>query len=704
MALKSKIYIFMSVLFVIFSILVWLYSSFLFENINKEWTKRFVKKQILFDKNRTLLPIIRETQIVQKMAHEPALIAMARDDSNETLRAEGIATLERYRMQLQNHTYFAAFLKNENYYFNDAQGRYSGKELQYKLSVFNNSDAWFYSTIADNKAFQINVDADKKLGRTKVWIDYLLKSGDKTVGVVGTGFDFDQFIEKSVGIEQVGVRNFFINTRLFIQLARDTQLIDYASLTKKDGEHKSIALLFPKDITKIRHAIDVLHEYPNDIQTLWVGYEGKKQLMGIAYLPEINWFSLTLIDSKELALFKDDTLLPMLSILFLLAMIAVGVAFHALILDPLNQLKISMQQVEQGNYTMTFSPIGSAEIAALSEQFKRMVQHVQETNNALEAKVKERTEGLMQSEQKLNTILDTVEAFIYIKDDHYRYLYANQKMCDYFQKPINEIIGQTTGMFYDDATTATIHKYDQEEIELGHKISHEEINTTHENVTQAFLSTKIPLFREDGSIYALCGILTDITERKKREDTIKTFAFHDTLTKLPNRRLLDERLSFLVGLSKRSHKYSALLVVDLDNFKPLNDNYGHQVGDLLLIEVAQRLKSTVRLTDTVARFGGDEFVIALVELDEKVTVAYQEAYHIAFKVLDQLGHSYVMTFKDDNNQMKTIEHHCTASIGVTLFNYEKQSKDQIFNEADKAMFAAKDKGRNRIEFYEEYTI
>jgi len=704
MTLKSKLYIFMSILFVIFSTLVWVYSSFLFENINEEWTKRFVKKQIIFDKNRTLLPIMHEETIVKEMAHEPAVIAMAQDDMNETRKANGLAVLEKYRLKLQNRTYFAAFTKSENYYFNDNKGSYKGKEFQYKLSALTSNDSWFYTTIADDRLFQVNVDVDEKLGNTKVWINYLLKDNGKTIGVVGTGFDFNQFIEESVGIEQDGVRNFLIDSKLLIQLARDTKLVDYASLTQSDGEHKSIGRLFPKDINAIESAIDELHVKPDDIKTLWVEFEGKKHLMGIAYLKEINWFSLTLIDSKELAILKDFTILPMLSILFFVALLAVGLALHTLVLNPLDQLKTSMQHVEHGDYDVAFSRIGSAEIAALAEQFKQMVQHVKETNNALEAKVKERTEGLMQSEKKLNTILDTVEAFIYIKDEQYRYVYANQKTCEYFHKSLDEIIGQTDSAFFDAYTAEKIHKMDQEVIQLGRKISREESNTNHNQVTRVFLSTKIPLLRDDGSIYALCGISTDITERKKQKRLLEHLHFMIHSRNCPIEDSLMSGWNVLLGLCRRSHKYGALIIVDLDNFKPLNDFCGHQAGDALLVEVAQRLRHCVRETDTVARFGGDEFIVALGELDENSIVAYQEAYKIAFKILVQLGNPYVITVTSDDEQMQTIEHRCTASIGVTLFGHEKQNKDQIFNEADKAMFEAKEKGRNRIEFYEEYNV
>lgn len=704
MTLKSKLYIFMSVLFIIFSTLVWVYSGMLFDNINEEWAKRFIKKQIVFDKNRTLLPILHELEMVKKMADDSALKAMALDDTQPLTQARGIEALERYRALLQNHVYFAAFVKSENYYFNDANNTYAGKEFRYKLSALNTNDTWFYQVIEQDKPFQINVDVDKQMGHIKVWINYLLKDGDQTLGVVGTGFDFNRFIDESVGIEQEGVRNFMVDPSGMVQLARDTLLIDYNHLTNNNGQHKTLENIFTHkgDVALIRRAFKELKEHPGNIKTLWVQYEGQKHVLGVVYLPEIDWFNLTLIDSKELIILKDFTILPMLSVLFLVALLSVGIELHALILHPLSKLKYAMQEVENGHYGVDFSLVGTAEIADLSRQFRDMVSYVQNNNQLLEEKIQDRTRGLQQSENKLNTILDTVEAFIYIKDAQYRYLYANKKTCEYFQKDLDAIIAQEDEAFFDAKTAQILRRHDQEVIEFGRKVSYEEINTLQDGQTQVFLSTKIPLFREDGSVYALCGISTDITERKKQEEIIKGLAFHDILTQLPNRRLFDERFAMILKLCKRTYKYGAFLVSDLDNFKPLNDIYGHKAGDLLLIEVANRLRNCIRESDVAARFGGDEFVVALSELDENRIVAFQEAQKIAFKILVQLGRPYVLAFEREDGQSQTIEYRCTASIGLTLFGHDKQDKEHVFREADRAMYEAKQKGRNRIEFYEEF--
>jgi diguanylate cyclase (GGDEF)-like protein len=152
--------------------------------------------------------------------------------------------------------------------------------------------------------------------------------------------------------------------------------------------------------------------------------------------------------------------------------------------------------------------------------------------------------------------------------------------------------------------------------------------------------------------------------------------------------------------SKRSNHYGALMFMDLDNFKPLNDRYGHGVGDLLLIEVAQRISSCVRETDSVARFGGDEFVVMLSELEEDKTESFAQARIVAEKIRISLAEPYFLTTQIEGQVERKVEHHCTSSIGVVLFTGQESSMDDIFKWSDFAMYQAKQDGRNLIRFYD----
>jgi diguanylate cyclase (GGDEF)-like protein len=203
-----------------------------------------------------------------------------------------------------------------------------------------------------------------------------------------------------------------------------------------------------------------------------------------------------------------------------------------------------------------------------------------------------------------------------------------------------------------------------------------------------------------GTVTGYHGITREITQRKQLEDQVRQLAFFDPLTQLPNRRLLTDRLAHGLASSQRSGHHGALMFLDLDNFKSLNDAHGHGMGDLLLIEVATRLKACVRGMDTVSRFGGDEFVVLLGELEADRARSLEQARAIAEKIRVSLSQPYRLTAATEGPASPVIEHRCTASIGVMVFAHGTASQDEILKGADAAMYRAKDGGRNTIRFAE----
>lgn len=196
---------------------------------------------------------------------------------------------------------------------------------------------------------------------------------------------------------------------------------------------------------------------------------------------------------------------------------------------------------------------------------------------------------------------------------------------------------------------------------------------------------------DGGVVTHYVGSHIDITERKAAEEEVKLLAFYDPLTRLPNRRLLLDRLRQALASSVRSGRKGALLFIDMDNFKTLNDTLGHDIGDQLLQHVARRLESCVREGDTVARLGGDEFVVMLEDLNEKNIEAAAQTEVVGEKIFASLNRPY---------QLAMHEHHSTPSIGVTLFSGQQQTVDELLKQADIAMYQAKKAGRNALRFFD----
>lgn len=201
----------------------------------------------------------------------------------------------------------------------------------------------------------------------------------------------------------------------------------------------------------------------------------------------------------------------------------------------------------------------------------------------------------------------------------------------------------------------------------------------------------------DGNVSNYIAAFSDITERKAAEERIHQLAFFDPLTNLPNRRLLMDRLRQAMAISHRYHHHAALMFIDLDRFKTLNDTEGHDVGDLLLIEVAHRLKNCVRETDTVARLGGDEFVVMLEQLDVRAHEAAMQAMTIAEKIRCSLDATYYLQLP---GQETVKEHHSSPSIGVTLFCGHGTPLEELLKQSDVAMYEAKEAGRDTVRIFD----
>lgn len=254
-----------------------------------------------------------------------------------------------------------------------------------------------------------------------------------------------------------------------------------------------------------------------------------------------------------------------------------------------------------------------------------------------------------------------------------------------------EAIGRNLEMLY--GPNSDIHEVHRirSAMSTRHAIRSEIISYT-KSQEEFWLEVDIrPINDQQGKCTHYVAIERDITDRKKAELDIYRLAFFDVLTGLPNRRLLRDRMSVQLANAQRTGNYSAVLFIDLDHFKTINDARGHATGDLLLVEVASRLNQLLREVDTVARIGGDEFVVLVDSLDPHIEVAGKLALTIAEKIRHALSQDFIL-----NGQVYS----SSCSIGVSLMPKAGQKADDLLRESDTAMYRAKSAGRNQIAFFE----
>ena len=331
---------------------------------------------------------------------------------------------------------------------------------------------------------------------------------------------------------------------------------------------------------------------------------------------------------------------------------------------------------------------------------------LRERNSALEALVEARSLALHESEARYRLLTEDALDLIWKTDRHLCLTYispVDERMRGY---KAEELLGHSVFELFSDEGAASVRKVmlqAQATEQAGTPVEFLTFEVQHRCRDGRLLWGEVrskPERDAQGTITGYHGITREITERKQLEDQVRQLAFYDPLTQLPNRRLLNDRLAQALAASKRSGCHGALMFLDLDNFKALNDAWGHGVGDLLLIEVARRLRDCVREVDTVARLGGDEFVVMLGELDPGQAQSLALSRSVAEKIRMSLSEPYQLTTPQDGRRDVLVAHRCSASIGVVVFVGNEASQDEVLKWADAAMYQAKDAGRNSVRFYD----
>ena len=315
-------------------------------------------------------------------------------------------------------------------------------------------------------------------------------------------------------------------------------------------------------------------------------------------------------------------------------------------------------------------------------------------------------EKLRDSEAHYRLLTEDASDVIWKADKDLRFTYispADERLRGF---KADEVVGHHVFELFTDEGIATVKEMMRQRKAMareGHKSEFLNFEVQHRCKDGSLIWGEVfstPEYDAHGNITGYHGITREISKRKFMEEQVRQLAFHDLLTNLPNRRLLHDRLKQSMAAGKRSGRYNALVFLDLDNFKPLNDMHGHVAGDLLLIIVADRLMKSVREMDTVARFGGDEFVVVLNELDVDRETSITQARNVAEKIRAALAVPYQLSVSHDGKTNITVVHHCTASIGVVVFVDHELSQDDILKWADATMYRAKEDGRNSIRFYD----
>jgi diguanylate cyclase (GGDEF)-like protein len=521
----------------------------------------FAEKSVLYEKSRALQLLVREITLAQKMASSPLLKAWVKNESDPQARARAVAELEDFRHFFRSKSYFFAIARSGNYYFNDEKGDYDPHRPRYTLSRSIAKDGWFYATLQQVPDYDLNVDTDRHLKVTKVWINTVLKDQGKPLAVIGTGVDLSDFIRNVISTTQPGVTNVLLDRNGAIQAHHDVSIIDFASIAKEQRNEQQSTLFNliedADDRARFQEALKDVASGKADTRTLQASIQGKRHIVGIAYLPEIKWFmvSLTHPESAE----NRNYLAAVVAVRILglaLTLLIVGIMFDRMVLRRLAILDAAAKEVSAGNYAVQLPQQGSDEIGRLGRTLEEMAHRVRTHTANLEQQVTERTEVL------------------------------------------------------------------------------------------------------------------------------ERLAYADFLTGLLNRRGIIDRIEMERNRLTRSNGKLGVIVLDVDHFKKVNDDHGHDFGDRALVHVANTIRRVMRSYDVCARWGGEEFLVIVPGVADSRTLGAT-----AEKLRQEIASAPVSQDAPDVR--------LTVSIGCHLAD-PTESIDRMIKAADDALYSAKQAGRNRV--------
>jgi diguanylate cyclase (GGDEF)-like protein/PAS domain S-box-containing protein len=350
--------------------------------------------------------------------------------------------------------------------------------------------------------------------------------------------------------------------------------------------------------------------------------------------------------------------------LVILSLLITVLSQYRIIYRPLKKLGRATNNIAQGKFSIDLPVSANDEIGELTHSFSMMMNELRFQKKALDQ-----------------------HAIVSAVDRNGVITYVNKKFVEISGYSREELIGKTHRVIKSNIHSTEFYKDMWETITRGSAWHGEVCNLKKTGGKYWVSSTIIPFLDEQGVPQRYISIRTDITQQKHSEEQLRHMANHDVLTGLPTRRLCKENLSMAIAVARRNNTKTAVLFIDLDGFKSVNDTFGHDAGDVLLTEVAKRLSCCVREVDTVARIGGDEFMIVLTGINNRENVAL-----VAQKIIDTLDQSFTL-----NSNTATIG----ASIGIALYPDHEQEPEALIKRADEMMYAVKSSGKNNYWFCED---
>lgn len=519
LGLRGKIVlILVAGLFVIGTVTIWTLNT-VGSNVADDLGTLVAERYVLWHKERVLGAVQRELALAKKMAESVILLQWAVSEDDPRVAEDARQELESFKNIFSAKTIFIALTKSKHYFYADEKSEKFELKITDTLRLKDPDDSWFFSTIESPAPFNLNVDYNQKNLVTNLWVNYSMRSGDKILGVVGTGIKLTHFIETFLSSNVPGVSTMLLDGGGAIQAHRDHTIIEKNNVVKLTSERSGIWRLLgsEKEKTDLRHLMERLKSAESESETIFLNISGKRLLVAVSYLKSLDWYSVAMMDTGAVVGPKEIfTIAAVLGVSLVILVVVFVIGQNIVILHPLLRLTKGAEQVARGNYDVRLPVKQQDEIGSLTGAFNDMASTIAEYMQTLEAKVEERA-------QQLRVSLDNMSDGMFMLDHGMKYVMFNEQYLDLLDIPdgIAKVGGSAVDVIRHHAERGDYGDGDVEGM-VAERI----------NALQSGKARTVEIALTNGRIIELRqnptegkGVIvvsTDITERKKVEEEIAT--------------------------------------------------------------------------------------------------------------------------------------------------------------------------------------
>ncbi|WP_319240008.1 biofilm regulation protein phosphatase SiaA [uncultured Propionivibrio sp.] len=375
------------------------------DGVRNHFGEAYARSLTLLKRQQIIAPISRDLALARRFANSEVTRQWLADESNPALKALFFKEAEGYREDFGSHSYFLASAGSKGFYFNDQEKALSDAP-RYVLSADKDSDSWFFGSLRQTDPYNINVNYDAHLQITQVWLNMQIRSGDKVLGLAGTGTDLSAFLKAFIETDEPGITPMIIARTGAIQAHRNKALIAENQAASQATAAQTLAGLLSDDAAReaLAAAMARAEQHSDEVATLRVRLDGHPQLLALAYVPELKWHVVSAVDLKAVRVLDERWLYAAFAGIVLLTgllLLAFAYAVDRLVLKPLKELQRSASQMAQGNFDVSLPPVGRDELGDLSEAFGIMARQIRHNTEELETLVQARTQALEEANQDM---------------------------------------------------------------------------------------------------------------------------------------------------------------------------------------------------------------------------------------------------------------------------------------------------------------